>query len=997
MEALKHGKNKTFLLLAQTLLSNMLKYKRYIINICLVLMGSILQAQPNLVQNGSFEIYSLCPTQLSNTSQQLALATGWIVPTSGTPDYFNTCAAQSTNIDIPNNTYGNQTARTGNAYAGFYAYTNPSVPLENTREYLQMQLSQTLIAGKTYYFKMYVNLANSPLFRMSVSNIGAYFSNTAINKLDNGPFIYTPQIVSNTFLTDTANWTEISGSFIANGGEGYVTIGRFGVDNTLTTKLLIGDNFQNSAYYYIDDISLIDSCFQYNALTSILGTDATYDCVTKPMQVALNVQNAITTNYVWNTNEATPNITVSTPGTYWVKMTSGKCFAIDTVKILGKTKPVFTLGNDTSPCFNSSLLLKPKITSDSTLAYIYRWTKRVGNSVFELGNSTQFSINYPDQITLELSNNGCKNQDTIVIHPSSLKQAHLSADTAICRNTRLTLNGQTQGALHYVWSSGETTPVIQTKNQLMYWVNAMDSFCSSIDTILYSIKGPANYLNDTVVCGKQTMVLTGDPLAINQLWSTGELTLQKSIQTGGIYVLRQQKDGCTVWDSVSITMNDIPYSDLGGDTLICVDPVYELKANSPLALSYIWDSGDTTSSIILQKSGKYAVTTFNKNCSYRDSVLIQAQINTPFSFGGDQFDCFSEPIILNPKAKRIDQLLWSDGSTNRSLTITKPGTYWLKVTSGVCVNSDTITFFPKDLPTVELGNDTVLCLGNKLLLDAQDSGFSYIWNTGADSRIIEVAKTGFYFVEKRTIEGCYATDSIKVQFVAGFELFKKHHWNVCADSSTIIKPKEALISYLWSDQSTLPTLKVTTAGAYWLEATDSIGCTVLDTVIVDQFQKPEVTMDSLILTCDFPLTLAPEGSFKSYLWSVGSKDPAIEVKGFGVFYLTVTDSIGCKTKTSVEVKNNCPPGVTMTNVFTPNHDGLNDIIIPQYEHIKSTYYNIRNRWGNLVFETSDVKTGWDGLMQNGQEAPAGVYYYTVECDGLFSDHFSAHGSITLIR
>lgn len=972
-------------------------YKRYISIVCLILLGHVLWAQPNLIQNGSFETYSLCPTQLSNTSQQLALATGWIVPTSGTPDYFNSCANQSTNIDVPSNTYGNQLPKTGNAYAGFYAYTNPVNPLENGREYMQIQLSQTLIAGKTYYFKMYVNLANSLLFRKSVSNIGAYFSPTAINKLDNGPFTQTPQVVSTNFLTDTAGWTEISGGFIATGGERFVTIGRFGDENTVTTKTLSGDFISNSSYYYIDDISLIDSCFQYNALSSILGTDAAYNCVTKPMNITLNAHNAITTTYIWSTTETTPSIKVSTPGTYWVKMINGKCSATDTVKILGKTLPLFTLGNDTSPCFNSTLILKPKLLSDTGITYTYRWIKQVGSTTFELGSNTQFAINYPDEIILELSTNGCKNQDTITIHSSILKQVKLPSDTAICRNTRLTLNAQTPGGLFYHWSSGETTPVIQTKNQFMYWVNVRDSFCLSTDTISYGLKGPINYLKDTFVCGQQTIALKGDPFASNHLWNTGAVTVQMPVQKGGKYILRQQKDGCTVWDTATIIMDSIPFSDLGSDTLICVDPVFELKANAPLALSYKWDSGDTTSSIILQKSGKYAVTTYNKNCSYRDSVLIQAQINTTFSFGGDQFDCFSEPIVLNPKAKRTDKLLWSNGSTAGSYIVTKPGTYWLRVTSGVCVNYDTITFFPKALPTVELGNDTVLCVGNKLLVDAQDSGFSYLWNTGADSRIIEVTKTGFYFVEKRTSEGCYATDSINVKFVNGFELFQKHKWSVCEDSSTVIKPKQNLVSYLWSDQSTLPTLSVRTGGPYWLEATDSIGCTVLDTVIVDQFEKPVLTLDSVILSCDFPLTLDPEGQFKTYLWSDGSKAPTIDVNTFGIVRLTVTDSVGCKAKTSVEVRNNCPAGVTMSNVFTPNHDGLNDMIKPHYEHIKSTQFIIRNRWGNQVFETHDLELGWDGLMSNGQEAPAGVYYFTVECESLFEGGFATHGTITLIR
>lgn len=970
---------------------------KYIITACFLLFTIHLRAQTNLVPNGSFETYSTCPTQLSNTSQQLMLATGWVVPSAGTPDYFNTCALPTNNVSVPQNTYGYQTPRSGNAYAGFYAFTNPIVPTDNIREYLQIGLAQPLIAGKTYYFKMYVNLANSILFRKAASNIGAYFSVAAITKPDNGPFTVTPHIQSSNFLTDTVNWTEISGSYVSTGGERFLTIGRFGNENTVTTKPLNGDVTPNSAYYYIDDVSLIDSCYQFNALNSILGSDAAYNCIEKPMNITLNVQNAITTNYVWSTAESTPSINVTSPGTYWVKMSTGKCFAIDTLKMLAKTQPVFSLGNDTAPCFNSTLTLKPHIASDSNLAYTYRWTKRVGNNTFELGNNTQYIINYPDEIMLELSSNGCKRQDTIVIYPSALKQVKLPSDTTICRNTSLTLNAQTQGALSYLWSSGETTPIIKTHNQQTYWVKAKDGFCESVDTVQYTIIGAANFLKDSILCGDRNLELKGDPLSTSYLWNTGAQTESLPVNQSGTYILTQLKDGCLVSDTAHITIDPIPYSYLGSDTSICVNPVYEIKANSPLAQTYKWNTGDTTSSIIIQNSGKYVLTTFYKNCSYRDSILIQTQTNIPFSFGEDQSDCFSEPIILNPKAKGNDKLLWSDGSTGKSLKITQAGTYWLRVTSGFCINYDTITFHPKPLPTVNLGSDTVLCIGNKLILDAQDGAETYIWNTGADSRIIEVTKTGYYFVEKRTADGCYAVDTIDVKFIKGFELFKNNHWKVCQDSSTEIVPKQGLATYLWSDQSTLPTLTINTPGSYWLEATDANGCMVNDTVTVDQYDLPEIVLDSLILTCDFPFTIQPEGKYQSYLWTGDTKEPTKEITGFGITWLTVTDTVGCMAKASVEVKNNCPPGVTMTNVFTPNGDGLNDIIMPQYQHIKSTKYVIINRWGSIVYETSDIYAGWDGSLPEGQEAPAGVYYFTVECVGKLGDNFSLQGSITLIR
>jgi gliding motility-associated-like protein len=955
-------------------------------------------AQTNLINNGSFESFSLCPFQLSSISQQVPQANGWTVPTTGTPDYFSTCADQATQVKVPLNSYGFQSAKDGNSYVGILAYSKPTTPTENIREYIQTELSQPLTAGKIYYFKMYVSLANSALFRKTVSNIGAYFSASPVSSSNNNALIFTPQIVSNTFIKDKAGWVEVSGGYTASGGEKHITIGRFEAENTARIADLAGDNNTNNAYYYIDDISLIDSCYQFSPLSVILGSNTQYNCVLKPVNVKLDATNAITSNYLWNTGQTTPDIIATDTGKHWVKMSSGKCYAFDTVQIAGKTKPQFTLGNDTAACFSNTLHLKPTIFVEPSLAYTYRWIKRVGTTIFELGNTQVFNANYPDEFILELSVNGCKNYDTITLHPTVLGKINLGNDTSICRNTQRVLDATSANTTKYLWSTGEISSKISSKsNKPFYWVKATDNFCVSIDTIKYTLKGPKKLFSDTTVCGQQLLTLSADISAGNYMWSTSEQTQQITVDHGGTYWLTQQDTSCITSDSVTIVMDSIPYANLGPDTIVCVDPLFELKANAPNATTYLWNTGDTTSSILFQKAGKFVVTTINKNCLFRDSVLLQTQINQPFAFGPDKSDCFQEPIILNPKTKRNDILLWNNGSSATSMAVTTPGIYWLKVISGVCVNYDTIVFAPKNVPHVNLGNDTTLCNGATVQLDAQDSADRYFWNNGLDSRIIHVDKTGYYFVTKTNDEGCYAVDSIVVTFINGFELFPKHELYLCADSSVTILPTQNLNSYIWNDQSTLPELNATHSGLYWLEATDSTGCKVSDTVRVTQVTRPDLGLESFIKTCELPVHIQPQGTFAHYFWSDGSNSPDAFIKAYGPVTLRVSDSSGCQTSASLTIENICPAGVTITNVFTPNNDGLNDIIIPQYQHIVSTQFVIQNRWGNKIFETQDVTLGWDGDLKSGIQAEEGVYFFTLTCKDSSNNEYTKNGTITLLR
>jgi OOP family OmpA-OmpF porin len=214
-----------------------------------------------LIYNGDFEIYDTCPNQTSTLSTpELEYATGWVMPTAGTSDYFNTCNTNPNiyaNVDVPNNFVGYQNAFSGNGYAGFYVYVN----YINGTEYIQSKLNFALKAGYTYSVSFYVSQADSSEY--SINEIGAYFSETAISRSDFAPFNFNPQVKSpnGLFLNNMNGWTKIEGTFVASGGEEYITIGNF--HDSLSTDTLNSGIFsstgQDAAYYYIDGIETIET------------------------------------------------------------------------------------------------------------------------------------------------------------------------------------------------------------------------------------------------------------------------------------------------------------------------------------------------------------------------------------------------------------------------------------------------------------------------------------------------------------------------------------------------------------------------------------------------------------------------------------------------------------------------------------------------------------------------------------------------------------------
>jgi gliding motility-associated-like protein len=206
---------------------------------------SVIGSSMNLTRNYSFENYSSCPI----SDGLLFLATPWISPTSATPDYFNECSSNAQS-SVPTSTFGHRWPRTGKGYAGFITYVNG---MPETREFIQVELSDSLIQGKLYCVGFYVSLGET--FDYSSNGLSAYFSTTPIS-CSTCSLPYTPQInYLGTPIADTLNWTLISGTFIATGGEKYATIGNFNSDANTSVSLVNSSGSGGvAAYYYIDDV-----------------------------------------------------------------------------------------------------------------------------------------------------------------------------------------------------------------------------------------------------------------------------------------------------------------------------------------------------------------------------------------------------------------------------------------------------------------------------------------------------------------------------------------------------------------------------------------------------------------------------------------------------------------------------------------------------------------------------------------------------------------------
>jgi gliding motility-associated-like protein len=238
--------------------------KRIYLNTIFSFLSFVSFSQTNLVPNPSFEDTLHCPM----SSGLISYAKYWFSADIATPDYFNAYCYYSLPY-TPWNSF--QYPRTGNAMAGIIVYS--IMPGDSLyREYIEIGLTSQLKSGKKYCVEFYANLANDSKY--ASNRLGLCFSSDSILKntsdtISRIPVIYDPL---NNIITDTLNWIKISGDYIANGGERFITIGCFYPNDSITYQLINPGSLDlyDYAYYFIDDISVYlceDSLSMENQIT----------------------------------------------------------------------------------------------------------------------------------------------------------------------------------------------------------------------------------------------------------------------------------------------------------------------------------------------------------------------------------------------------------------------------------------------------------------------------------------------------------------------------------------------------------------------------------------------------------------------------------------------------------------------------------------------------------------------------------------------------------
>lgn len=494
----------------------------------------------------------------------------------------------------------------------------------------------------------------------------------------------------------------------------------------------------------------------------------------------------------------------------------------------------------------------------------------------------------------------------------------------------------------------------------------------------------------------------------------------------GIYVVTMVLDdtlACTTPDTATIVIEVVDPQDAAVDSIPDLCPGASIQLQASGGTSYTWSptTGLSDPSIpnpVATPSGPitYTVTVTDQCGSQTLSVdvvfsspnvgvdpaapLCAGGSTTLSAWGGATYSWSPANLVNDPSLA--------------SPTAFPPDTTWYFVdivTTDGCEATDSVLVIVQFGPPVPQANDTAVCVGFAVQLNAS-GGDSYTWlpapgisQLNVPDPVVTPQTSMFYVVQVSNACGT-TSDSVFVEVIRAVA----NAWPdtlICSGASFQLGASGG-VDYQWSPPTGLsdpfiadPMATVTSAVVYTVLVTDAFGCQDSADVSVTLFPVPTVeagpdqyilfgTSTTLTATGDGSMTWSPP------LWINDTIGPTVVVwpETSTTYTVTLTDTNGCKAIDQVTVFLNS--SLYVPNTFTPNADGINDQFFALGKDLRTFRLYVFNRWGEKIFETERLEGRWDGTYQ-GVESPIDTYVWRVDYSGMDGKEHTLFGHVNLVR
>ncbi len=366
--------------------------------------------------------------------------------------------------------------------------------------------------------------------------------------------------------------------------------------------------------------------------------------------------------------------------------------------------------------------------------------------------------------------------------------------------------------------------------------------------------------------------------------------------------------------------------ELGDDVILCDEPEYLITAAE--GNSYLWSTGETTQSIVVNTTAIYSVVVYSNNgCCAEDDIAISFESGTPVTAEGGELDCEGGAISLFAASGPTSTYAWTGpgGFTSdlQNPMVSQAGTYTVTATNELGCSSMATAEVTTDtnVPSLSTTGGVLDCNNSTVTLsassDTEDVSFAWSGPDGftSDQESIEVDVAGDYMVTIMAPNGCIATGlAVASENLELPDLSAIGGSLSCNTNETLISASSAdLVTYAWSGPngftSDLAEPTVSEAGDYTVIATGENGCST--ELVVNVFfdgAEPDLSASGAELNCQNNVVTIEASSADenvSFMWSgpdgFESNIPNPQVTMVGSYTVTATGENGCTTSLDVEV------------------------------------------------------------------------------------------------
>ncbi|MEO8067812.1 MAG: gliding motility-associated C-terminal domain-containing protein [Flavobacteriales bacterium] len=416
--------------------------------------------------------------------------------------------------------------------------------------------------------------------------------------------------------------------------------------------------------------------------------------------------------------------------------------------------------------------------------------------------------------------------------------------------------------------------------------------------------------NDTTICVGQALVLDATTGGGTYLWQDGSTNATFNVTASGTYWAQVSNGNCSFTDTIDVTVATTLSANLGNDTTLCTGQSLLLSTALPGG-TYLWSDGTTNATLNVNATGTYWVSAQAGGCTYADTIDVNVVAPPVADIGNDTTLCTGSVLVLDATQAGATYL-WQNGSTAATFNVIVAGTYWVTITAGTCSDVDSITVAYQASLIIDLGNDSTLCNGSSITLDATLAGATYLWNDGTTNSTLVVNSTGTYGVDV-TLSVCNGSDAITIDFIAPPAPYVGADTAICPYDSLVLFANAPGCTFVWSDGSTGPSLTAYPAGTNWVEA-DNGACVERDSMFLSSVPLPVIDLGPDTSVCEGEVVVldATQPNTATYLWQDNSTAPFLVAGQAGAYSVEVS-ALGCSSTDTMQLDVGLPPDVDLGN------------------------------------------------------------------------------------